>query len=106
MIRKILTLTLFFYILALLQTSFLVHFNIFGVVPNLILISVILISFFTPTSKFGVGIGSAFIGGFFLDVFSSQPFGWNVLILLAISILIKIILKRHIRPVIRLGVRR
>ena len=97
MLKKILILILPFYFLALLQSSFLIHFNISGIIPNFILLAVILINFFTPTPNFGVGVGSAFIGGFFLDIFSSSPIGFNVLILVALAFFIKIILKRYVR---------
>jgi len=104
--RRFLTLVLFFYILALLQTSFLVSFNIFGVIPNLILISVILINLFerstVPTQpKNYSGVFSAFAGGFFLDIFSAGLMGYWVLILLGLAIFIKIILRRHVRSPIR-----
>lgn len=118
--RKILLLIIFFYILVLLQTSFLVYFPIFGIVPNLVLIAVILINLFEKQQE-NLGVLSAFIGGFFLDVFSSgfigsnftplENFsltgliGINILILAIISILIKMVLKEYVRPVIQLGAR-
>ncbi|GAG02385.1 unnamed protein product, partial [marine sediment metagenome] len=43
------------------------------------------------------GLSCALIGGFFLDIFSSKFIGFNILILLGIAILIKLILKRHVR---------
>ena len=97
--RKILILAILFYILVLLQTSFLVHFNIFGHVPNFILFLVIVLSISeTPTPKFGVGAGvwGAVFGGFFLDIFSSGPIGFQILIYTAISIFIKLILKKYL----------
>jgi len=103
MLKKILILILPFYFLVLLQTSFLVHFSIssgwwVGWSPNFILLAVILINFFTPDhSELWWGVGSAFIGGFFLDIFSSSPIGFNVLILVALAFFIKIILKRYVR---------
>lgn len=96
MIGKILLLLLFLYFLALLQTSFLVHFSIGGVVPNFILISVILIIFFASRQKWW-RISSAFIGGFFLDIFSAGPIGWNILILVGLFFFIKIILRGYVR---------
>lgn len=96
MFKKVLILIFSFYILALLQTSFFVHFNIAGITPDFILISVILINLFAPTPKFGVGVASAFIGGFFLDIFSAKFIGFYILILVGLAIFIKIILKRYV----------
>lgn len=104
MAKEILILALFLYILALLQTSFLIHFNIAGIVPNLILITVIILNFFEDSRK-NSGIISAFLGGFFLDIFSNRPMGFYILILIALAIFIKFILKRYVRPAIRLGAR-
>lgn len=94
--KKYLVLILFLYFLTLFQTSFLIHFNISGIIPNLILISVILINFFESPSK-NSGIFSAFIGGFFLDIFSENFFGFWTLILIIITLFIKFILKKYVR---------
>lgn len=92
MVKKTLTSILFFYTLALFQTSFLVHFPAL----NLILISTIFLNLFEKPEK-NFGLISAFIGGFFLDIFSEKPIGFHILILLSLSFLIKIILRRYIR---------
>ena len=98
--KKFLLLILFFYILVLLQTSFLLHFNILGWwvgwSPNLILISVILISFLEKPEN-NSGFFSAFLGGFFLDIFSESFFGFNILILTVIVFFIKFIFKKYVR---------
>ena len=99
--RKFLILILSFYILALFQTSFLVHFDILGYVLNFILIATILINLFENPQK-NLGITSAFIGGFFLDIFSGHFLGINFIgfwisILLAISFSIKFILRKYVR---------
>ena len=84
------------YLLALFQTSFLVHFSLWGMIPNLILISVFLwILFEKPESNFG--IYNAFIGGFLLDIFSERLIGFNILILLIMAIFLKIILNKYVR---------
>ncbi len=88
MIKKILLLIAVFYILVLLQSSFLVHFNIFGVVPNLVLILVCLLSFFEKPNEYR-GIFGAVIGGFFLDIFSNSFIGISIIILVVISFFIK-----------------
>ena len=96
MIKKLLIITALFYFLALLQTSFLVHFDIKGIVPNFVLLSVILINLFEP-QKEKTGIFAAFIGGFFLDIWSVHIFGMEILILLAAAIFIKFIIKRYVQ---------
>ena len=89
--RKVLILIIFFYTLALLQTSFFIHFNIYGVGPNLILISVILLNFFEKPNK-NSGLLAAGMAGFFLDLFSNFPLGLNVFALIILAFLIKKIL--------------
>lgn len=100
MVKKILIYFLFFYILALFQTSFLIHFNLFlgrvGWCLNLILISVILLNLFENLQQKS-GILAAFIGGFFWDIFSENFIGFYILILLGVSIFIKFILKKYVR---------
>lgn len=90
--KKSLVLILFFYILALIQTSFLVHFNIEGQVPNLILIALVLLIFFEkPEEKlsfFGAGVG-----GFFLDIFSNVFLGTSIIALLLMTFLFKKLVK-------------
>lgn len=96
MYKKILISIIIFYFLALLQTSFLVHFSICGIVPNLILIVVILWNFFEKPKNY-CGLYSAVIGGFFLDIFSNRFIGFYILILLALAIIIKLVLRKHVR---------
>jgi rod shape-determining protein MreD len=98
--KKFLILILSFYILALFQTSFLVHFGFLDVL-NFILIATILINLFENPQK-NLGITSAFIGGFFLDIFSENFLGFWILILLATSIFIKFILRKYVRiPIVK-----
>jgi rod shape-determining protein MreD len=100
-IKKIIILIILFYFLALLQTSFLVHFRVLGFIPNLIFILVIFWNFFEKSEDF-LGVFNALIGGFFLDVFSDRIIGFNILILLALALFIKLVLKKHVRlPVIK-----
>jgi len=112
MVKNILILIIFFYILALLQTSFFIHFSVFlkswaNWALNLIFISVILINLFEAGKSY-FGYISSLIGGFFLDIFSNSFieinfFGFYIIILTLITLFIKLILKRYVRPVIRLG---
>lgn len=92
---KTILLILFFYSLALIQISFLPYFNIQGITLNLILILVIFLPLFNQNPIFL--IRTSISGGFFLDVFSPTPFGFHVLILLGVTFLIKIIIKKYLR---------
>jgi len=86
---------LVFYLLALLQTSFFIHFKAWGFVPNFILISAILINVFEKPQR-DTGMIAGFIGGFLLDIFSSNFFGFYTSILLAATFLIKIIFRKYV----------
>ncbi|MBZ9572001.1 hypothetical protein KJA15_01510 [Patescibacteria group bacterium] len=87
---------LFFYLLVLIQTSFLIHFNIFGIIPNFVLISALILNLFERPEK-NNGILVAAFGGFFLDIFSEKFIGFQTLILLGMAVFIKLILKRYVR---------
>ena len=86
--KRILISILFFFVLSLFQTTFLVHFNLFGLLPNLVLISVIVFNFLENSEK-KTGIIIAGIGGLFLDIFSSSFLGVSILILVILAYLIK-----------------
>jgi len=94
--RNALLLIVFFYVLVLLQTSFLIPLNIFGKIPNFIILTVVLINFFEKPEK-KLGIVSGFFGGIFLDIFSGNFLGFYTLILLAVSFFIKYILRSYIK---------
>ncbi len=99
--KKILILIIIFYILALLQTSFLIHFSFFNITPNFILIAVLLLNLLEEPRK-NNGIFGAVISGFFWDIFSNRPIGFHILILAGLAILIKIILRRYVQfPVVK-----
>ncbi|MCX6759242.1 MAG: hypothetical protein NT012_01635 [Candidatus Nealsonbacteria bacterium] len=120
MVKKIIFFILIFYVLTLIQTSFLVHFNVSGVIPNLVLITVIFINLLPESqrrvknriyslrlsSSWLQKISSAVIGGFYLDIFSLNNmggfFGFYTLILTGFSFLLKTILERYVRiPIIQ-----
>ena len=92
-IKKIFLEILIFYFLAILQISFLAHFKIPGQFLNLILISVVLM---VGLSLWG--FEAAFLGGFFLDVFSKSPLPLSILIFLVLTLLIKKILQTFKTP--------
>lgn len=100
MIKKIAIFILFFYLLISFQTSFFPHFSNF--LPNTVLIAIILINLFVPLHSW-FGVSAAFVGGFFLDIFSENFFGFWILILLIMSIFIKFVFKKYVYPVIKLS---
>ena len=95
MVYKILGLVIFFWFLALVEASFLIHFSIFDSIPNLILLSVIVINLFEKREN-KTGIFAGAIGGFFLDIWSSAFFGLQILILTGIAFFIKLIIKKYV----------
>jgi len=86
---KYLVIILFFYFFAILQNSFLVHFNIFGITPNFILIFCFLLIFFEKTDKYYLGLFASIVAGFFLDVSSHSYFGISIISLLVTTFLLK-----------------
>ena len=99
MVKKIIFFIVIFYILALLQTSFLVHFGIRGFLPNFVLIAVVFINLFSSSVRDRAA--SALIGGFYLDVFSLGQtggfFGFYIAAMLALFISLKIISEKYVR---------
>jgi len=99
-LKKVILLIFAFYFLVLLETSFLVHFNVFlpklRWYPSLILLAVILLNLFEGPKK-SFGIFAAVFGGFFWDIFSTNPIGFHILILVMVALLIKIILGQYVR---------
>jgi len=98
--RKSLILIIFFYILALLQTSFLIHFSFSKIVPNLLLITVLILNILEEPRE-NNGIFGAVASGFFWDIFSDKFIGFHILILAGIAVLIKLILRNYLQPLIR-----
>ena len=99
MVKKIIIIIFLFYILILIQTSFLAHFMVRGVAPNFVLISVFLINLFVPSRDYS-GLMAAAIGGFFLDVFSAEIFGFfgfYTLISLVMSFFLNFVFKKYVK---------
>lgn len=83
----------------MIQTSFLVHFSLGGIVLNLVVVGVILINLFNfPQWQ---KLASVLIGGFYLDLFSLDSFGgffgFYTLILLGFYFLLKIVSEKYVR---------
>jgi len=78
-----------FYLLALLQNSFFIYFNLFGAIPNFIFVLFFIFVFFSKKNSYYSAIFYAILAGFFLDVFSSVNLGISVALLIIIGLLIK-----------------
>lgn len=88
---KLLIITILFYILALIQNSFFVHFNILGAVPNFIFILFFILIFFSSREKIysWENLFYSFVAGFFLDIFYFSYFGRAFAVLMLISLIVK-----------------
>ena len=97
-LKNILISIVLLYFLVLLQTSFFVHFSLWGRVPNLVIVLIILWNIFEKDKTiFSLGILAALIGGFFLDIFSGWFFGIYIIILALTAVFIKKIIKNYVR---------
>lgn len=96
MIFKILLSAIIFYFLVLFQSSFLVHFAVWGITPNLILLLVVFWNIFEDSKK-KLGIYVALAAGFLLDVFSNRIIGFNIFILGTSAVFLKIIFYKYVR---------
>ncbi len=76
--------TILFFILALSQASFFLHFSIFGIVPNFVFTAFIILLFFNKRDRM-FSLYSAFVAGFFQDIFSTSLFGLYIVCFLVIS---------------------
>lgn len=89
-----------FFILSLLQTSFVAHFTIEGLSVPLVVLSVSLVSLFASSSS--AGLAGAFVGGILLDVFSQQFFGYWTCILVFLSLVITFMMNTYVRfPILK-----
>jgi len=94
--KKLIISIIILYFLTLFQTSFLVHLSLFGMIPNIVLVFVVLWNIFEKGDS-TIGIYDAIIGGFFLDIFSNRFIGFNILILLLIAFILKLISNKYVR---------
>lgn len=89
MIKYIISLFLL-YFLVLFQTSFLVDlFNL--------TFWVIIFWSFLEKKESDLAFFNALIGGFFLDIFSNNFIGFNIIILLTLTFLIKYLIRPHVK---------
>lgn len=96
MTKRILISIIILYFLVLLETSFFIHFNIFKWIPTTLLLYTIIFNIIESPKKYG-GIYISFIAGFLLDIFSSNFIGYNILLFLAVSLLLKFVFSRYVR---------
>ncbi len=93
MVKKIISIVFLLYLLAMLQASFFVHF--FDYIPNLILIVIVLVNLFEKEESY-LGVFTALVGGFYLDIFSGRFFGLYLLLSFLISLFIKLVIKDYV----------
>jgi rod shape-determining protein MreD len=87
--KKLLIIVFLFYLFILLQNSFLAHFDIFGVSPNLVFVLFFLLVFFEKKDKTYRAIFLAITAGLFLDIFSFTCLGPSIIVLIIIALLLK-----------------
>jgi rod shape-determining protein MreD len=87
MFKKLLLVVLLFYLFALMQNSFLIHFNLFGVSPNLVFILYFLFVFFSKEHL--ESFIYAIIAGTLLDLFWYNYLGPSIIFLIFIAFLLK-----------------
>lgn len=106
MIKKSLVFIILFCVIALLTTSFLVHFDFLRSTSSMILTLFTIFSFvyFARQKKYlrewqriCCEFSPAFGIGFFWDIFSGSFLGFHVLILLALIVFVKFIFKNYIQ---------
>jgi len=86
---KFLIIALLFFVAALMQVSFLPHFNIMGVVPNLVFILFFILIFFGEPADSDQGKQNEYydifflviVAGFFSDIFLHSYFGLSIIAL-------------------------
>jgi rod shape-determining protein MreD len=91
--RKLLFIIFLFYLFALLQNSFFKYFNLFGAIPNLVLVFFFLLIFFSQQKRnlafTGENIFYAIIAGILLDIFSYTYIGPSIILLIVLGFLLK-----------------
>jgi rod shape-determining protein MreD len=91
----------FFYFLALLETSFFIHFSFFTFLPSLLFICQIILVLLEDPDR-NLSMLSAFWAGFFWDIFSSRIFGVGILLMISLTLILKLILGKYVHiPSIR-----
>jgi len=87
MFKKLLIILLFFYLFILLQNSFLIHYGLFGLAPDLVFILFFLLIFFS--SKILENLIYAVIAGTLLDLSWYNYLGPSIIFFIIILFLLK-----------------
>lgn len=102
---KVFFFAIFLFFLAPFQASFLAHFDVFGVVPNLVLLFVAAYNLLESAGE-KIGVVLAVLAGIYSDLFSfgSGFFGFYIVIFLFLSFLAKLFLRKYVRiPIFKKG---
>lgn len=83
-----------FFVISMLQVSFLPHFTLAGWVINIVLISLVVLASF---ASLATGVQAAVTSGFFLDIYSSLPFGFWIILCLSLFFVMHYILQNYVR---------
>ena len=92
--KKGILVILSFAVISLLQVSFLPPLSLSGWVPNLLLISLLVLASFASVTA---GVVAALAGGFFLDLYSHLPFGFWIVLSLILFLAARHILRNYVR---------
>lgn len=92
--KKYFIIVILFYLSTLLQNSFFIHFNLFGVSPNLVFILFFLLIFFSVGARHRWYPGweeifFAVTAGILLDIFFHAYLGMSVVLLIIVAFLLK-----------------
>lgn len=94
--KQILGIFVVLYAFALLQMSFFVHIFPIGLIPNLIIFTVIFLSIFERRDSLA-SFCAALFGGFLMDIFSEGIIGFWPFVLVLISLFIKRAVQDYVR---------
>ena len=98
--KRTIIIVVLLYLLTIFQVSFLGHFKFFSAdwlrFINLTLLFCFVLAIFERRSN-DLAWPAAAWGGFFLDLYSDFFFGFWMLVLLALTLIIKLFLKRYVR---------
>ena len=89
---KYILITLSFFIISIMQNSFLTYFGIMGELPNLIFILFFILIFFEGSDTYFDGFFMAIIAGLFSDMFLPAYFGATIISLIVVYFLKKFLM--------------
>ncbi len=86
---KLSVVTLIFFLLTLIQNTFLTHISLLGVAPNVVFTLFFTVVFFQKFDEHYLDIFFAIIVGFFIDIYSISFFGPGIVSLVLVYVVIK-----------------